>query len=77
MTTCYLRIGSDYIEDAIRHPSIASAKDKFEFVARQLDRCGQRIEATIHIAATRDEVNEYPDYVLRLGPRGGVQMNRA
>lgn len=73
---CFLRIGDDYPDDATRCPSIAYAKAEFAAAATELDRYGQRIEASIHIAASKDELSEYPDYVLSLGPRGGIHMER-
>lgn len=72
MTTCYLCIGFDYIE----HASIKDAVLSFKEVAQELDWYGQRIEASIHIAKTRDGIHEYPDYVLSLGPRGGLVKQR-
>lgn len=77
MATCYLREGSDYLEDATRFNSIADAKDSFLSTAKDLDRFGQTHEATIHIAKSKYEVAEYPDYVLSLGPRGGLVCVRA
>lgn len=73
MTTCYLRIANDDINEATRCRSIAYAKGEFMAAAQELDGYGQRIEASIHIADTWDEVDEYPDYVLSLGPRGGLK----
>jgi len=77
MATCYLREGSDYLEDAVRFKSIYEAKEAFFITAKDLDRYGQKHEAAIHIADTMDEVVEYPDYVLSLGPRGGLVCERA
>ena len=31
----------------------------------------------IHEAPSRDELDEYPDWVLSIGPRGGVRVDRA
>lgn len=76
MATCYLREGSDYLEDATRFNTIADAKESFRRAAKDLDRYGQKHEATIHIADTMDEVVEYPDYVLSLGKRGGLVCER-
>lgn len=73
----YLRTGDDSIEDAVRHRTLADAKATFLETARELDRYGQRIEASVHIAETESHVQEYPDYVLALGPRGGLKCERA
>lgn len=72
MKTCYLRIGADDITEAQRCISVAAAKREFGRVARDLARFGQAIEGTIHIADSRWDVAEYPDFVLRLSDSGGV-----
>lgn len=76
MATCYLRVGNDYLEDSQRCPSIAYAVREFQVIAVELARYGQEIEASVHVAASKDELQEYPDYVLSLGPRGGVRKER-
>lgn len=77
----YLRIGSDYLEDAKMFDTIKDARDHFEGVSRELARFGQEVEASIHFydRAIEDapHCHEYPEYVLHLGPRGGVRMERA
>ena len=73
---CYLRIGNDYLEDAIPCATIKDAVLVYQDTAQELARYDQRIEASIHIAPTLEEVGEYPDYVLSLGPRGGVAKER-
>ena len=79
---CYLRMGDDYLEDATRCPRLGDAKAMFMEAARELDRYGQRIEASIHIADLHSkrlgysDLHEYPDYVLSLGPRGGLKCER-
>ncbi len=74
--TCYLRIGSDYLDDAVRYPTLGAAKDAYRDCAYQLDRYGQSIEASIHIASSGSELQEYPDFTLALGPRGGLVCER-
>jgi hypothetical protein len=74
--TCYLRIGSDYLDDAVRYPTLGAAKDAYRDCAYQLDRFGQSIEASIHIAPSKAELAECPDFVLTLGPRGGLVCER-
>ena len=73
MSICFLREGSDYLEDARRMPSLAAAKEEFRLAAEELIGYGQPHEATIHIAKTKEELVEYPDFVLSLGPRGGLR----
>jgi len=72
----YLRIGSDSLEQATAHRTMADAVAEFEEAARELDRYGQAIEASIHFAPNRAAIAEYPDRVLSLGPRGGVKIER-
>lgn len=74
---CYLRLGDDYLSAAKRFRSIAAARAHYLGIARSLVRHGQRIDATVHIAPSRDEVAEYPDLVLSIGPRGGLRVERA
>lgn len=77
MATCFLVFGNEYLVEAKKFHSIAAAKEEYLSVARELDRYGQRIGGSIHIAQTRDDVVEYPDYVLSLGPHGGFKVERA
>jgi hypothetical protein len=72
----FLRIGSDSLEQAIKCHSLRDAKDHFAEVARELDRYGQEIDASVHISDKRSTISEYPDYVLSLGPRGGIRVER-
>jgi hypothetical protein len=72
----YLRVGDDYLEDAVPYRSRAAAVAAYADEARQLARYDQRLEASIHIADSMDEVAEYPDFALSLGPRGGVRVER-
>lgn len=74
---CFLRMGNDSLDEAVRCPSLKYAKGEFMATALELDRYGQRIDASIHIATDADEVVEYPDLVLSLGPRGGLKCERA
>lgn len=74
---CFLRSSSDCLEDAKPFVSKASAVRQFQRDAEELDRFGQKHEASIHIADHIAQVVEYPDFVLSLGPRGGVKIERA
>ncbi|MCA8287549.1 hypothetical protein [Burkholderia vietnamiensis] len=73
----FLRMGNDYLEDAVKHGTKADAIAAFRETSDELDRYGQSITASIHIADTMEEVVEYPDFVLERGPRGGVKVERA
>ncbi len=70
---CFLRFASDPLEDATRFNTKRDAVLSFAKVAFELDRIGQRIDASLHVARDRDVIHEYPDFVLSLGPRGGVR----
>jgi len=50
--------------------------DSFRRTAEDLGRFGQAIEASVHIAPKRAEIAEHPDFVLSLGPRGGLRVER-
>lgn len=77
MSTCYLRIGDDPVEKAKFCRSVKSACERYMSVAEGLARYEQQIEASIHIAPDRNKVVEYPDFVLSLGPRGGLKKEAA
>jgi hypothetical protein len=73
----FLRIGEDYLEDARAYQTKRGAVAAFGRVARELDQYGQKIDASIHIAPRPADTVEYPDFVLSLGPRGGVRVESA
>ena len=75
--TYYLRFQNDYLEDAVGYRSKTAALEVFRDTAAELSRYDQQVEATIHIAPRRAEIAEYPDFVLSLGPRGGVRCEAA
>lgn len=71
----YLLYQGEYLEDATGYQSKWAAVDAFERTARELDRFGQKIEASLHLGV-QGELNEYPDFVLSLGPRGGLRVEK-
>lgn len=73
----YLRVGSDTLDESERHNTKVAAVASFRRTAKELGKYGQVIDATIHIASRRAELAEYPDYVLSVGDRGGVVVERA
>lgn len=73
----YLRYQQDTLDEAKGYQSKGAAVDAFERTARELDRFGQAIEASLHFANGREELAEYPNFVLSLGPRGGLRCERA
>ncbi len=70
----FLRVGDDSLDEAKRCSTKATAVWRYQQVARELAQYEQESSASIHQACTRDLIDEYPDYVLALGPRGGVQV---
>ena len=69
----YLCIGVDTLDEACRYATKRDALDTFRDVAEGLARFGQNVQGTIHVAASRDALSEDPDWVLSLGPRGGLR----
>lgn len=72
----YLCFAGDYLSDSKRFESKKAAIDHFTDTARELARFDQKIEASLHIGKSLDEISEYPDFVLSLGPRGGIVCER-
>ncbi len=70
---CFAGLDTEYE----RHASKKDACAAFMEVAQELDGYGQTMTATLHIAPNRNEIAEYPDFVLSLGPRGGLKIERA
>jgi hypothetical protein len=60
----FLRIGKDYLEEAVPYRTLSEAKQAYREVAEELDRYGQSIEASVHVAPKASEVVEYPDLLL-------------
>lgn len=73
----YLRMGSDTLEESQGFLTRAAAVREFRIVATELWNFGQRLEASIHKAPDREHLAEYPDWVLSIGPRGGMVVDRA
>lgn len=69
----YLRMGSDYLEDAKPYRSKAEAIAAYRKTAEELDRYGQSIEATLH----SEPLQEYPDFVLTYTRKGAVKCLQA
>ncbi len=72
----FLRVDNDSLDDARPFNTLRGAKARFRYIASELARYDQRCVATVHYARRRDELNEYPEYLLELGPRGGVVVSR-
>jgi len=73
----YLRIGDDTLEEALRFAKKVDAVSEYRRVAKELAQYGQAIDASLHIAPSRAEVVEYPDFVLSLNESGRVVTEQA
>ena len=73
----FLRLGADALDQACPYRTRAAALAAYGYVARELAKYGQAIDASVHITPSRAALVEYPDLVLSLGPRGGVRVERA
>lgn len=73
----YLRMGSDTLEEAKRYANKRDAIAAYRGTMEELARFGQSIEASLHYASSRKELQEYPDFVLSPGERGSVKVERA
>ena len=73
----FLRIGSDAVEEALRFANKPDAVAEYRRVANELAQYGQAIDASLHIAPSRAEVVEYPDFVLSLNENGRVVTEQA
>ena len=75
---CFLSFADDYgMDDALFYPTKRAALLKFEKVAQELARYGQKCEASIYLAPSRAALTNYPDFVCSVGPRGGIKVERA
>ena len=72
----YLRYQDQSMDEAKGYQSKGAAINAFEKTARELARYGQAMAATLHIGG-KEELSEYPDFVLSLGPRGGLRCTNA
>ena len=70
----FLIIGSDTLDQWRVYNTKSAAVSAFGRVARELDKYGQEIMGQIHLAPRPADIVEYPDFVLSLGPRGGVRV---
>lgn len=73
----FLRLGADTLMAAQHFQSKAAAVEAYAKAARNLARFSQYIEASLHYAKNTDKLNEYPDFVLSIGPRDGIRCDRA
>lgn len=64
-------------EEVTRFETIDAATAAFIKRAGDLARFGQSVEASLHFLRYNGAWEEYPDYLLSIGPRGGVKRVRA
>jgi hypothetical protein len=76
MARCFLVYAGETLDKAIPYATKGDACRAYMWTALELDRVGQSIDAAIHIAPTRDEMAEYPDFVLSLGARRNLRCER-
>lgn len=86
---CFLQIGGDFIEDSIPCDSVDDAVWEYRRYVKDVMRFQDTAdEAAIHLIDNspslaelrpdpRDRITDYPDYVLSVGPRGGIRKERA
>jgi hypothetical protein len=72
-----LRYPTDAPDAGKIYATVGGATRAFEATMRSLERFGQSVEASLHIADHDGEFHDYPDYVLTRGPRGGVRKEKA
>ena len=77
----YLTLGAplDGLDSAPWFYTRQDAVSAFCDYAREGMRTGldEHPTGAIHAAPSRDELDEYPDWILSIGPRGGVRVDRA
>ena len=56
--------------------SLKDAKAQFLRDAKELARYGQVYEVSLHLASSVEQIQEYPDYALSLGPKGGLKCEK-
>jgi hypothetical protein len=74
---CYLHLGDDTLDRAKEYHTIAIACSAYRRQAEALALHGQCLTAALHIAPSRDQLQEYPDYTLTLNERGILVRSRA
>lgn len=67
---------SSFPPEYVPFGSLAGARDAFRKTARDLIRFDQAVTATVHIAESEETIDEYPNFTFRLGPRGGLVIER-
>lgn len=73
---CYLMYAGTLYPEYEAHRSLGDAKAEFFEAATQLAGYGQTLQASLHIAKSEELIDEYPDYVLSLSPRGALKCER-
>lgn len=70
----YLRVGNDTLEDRLSVFSTKKAAvDEYRAIVEEIMSFGnQPPGASIHMAETKRDLVEYPDFILSVGARGGI-----
>lgn len=77
-TLVFLLIGHEHFADVKPFFSKAAAIADYREYLDQCDRFGNTPDAAcIHISSDYENVQDYPDYILEPGPRGGVKVEVA
>ena len=72
----FLRYADEYLSAAEPFKTLASAVASYASAARNLRRMGQELEASIHVGTDKESLDEYPHYLLAVGKRGGISIER-
>lgn len=73
----FLHHQGDTTPDPTPYRAKSHALAAYAAVAKGLYVYGQTHGATLHRARSVADVREYPDFVLALGPRGGVRCDQS
>lgn len=68
--SCFLRVGTDTIDAAVRYPTKEAAVEAFKDIDDELGP----VPATLHIAKRKTNLRPDPDYFLKRGTNGGVVL---
>lgn len=76
----YCFFATDNLDHAIAFRQKSAAIDNYRALLAEHLRYGEphnAPQASLHYANRRSEIDEYPDFILSCGPRGGVVCERA
>lgn len=77
-TLVFLRIGQEHLADVKPFFSKAAAIADYQEYLDQCSKFGNTPEqASVHISNDYENVQDYPDFILERGPRGGLRVHAA